>query len=336
MTEDLSLHAFTSIDGVGDLDTFVEALIAFDAIAELQELKEIERAMVAPGSHVLDVGCGFGLETVRLSQRVGPSPPVAGIDASAHFIDEARRRAAAARLVIDYRVGKAEALPYPDATFDHVRAERLLIYLHDVRGAVAEMQRVLSPGGTLALIEPDFGTTTVNLPDRALVRRAMAHEADTAVAQSWLPGTLRSMLGDLRFPLGGNGDPRRRLSAGARQGVFRQRCHERAERRSDLRRRAGCLAGRHRRLGPCRPAVRDDRLFPVHGDPLIGRLPSRRAGKPSSRASESAAAGPLVPDRGRNGPTQERKGTRRGGGRCRKACGRVRPFAVWRLEAMSP
>ena len=199
MTEDLSLHAFTSIDGVGDLDTFVEALIAFDAIAELQELKEIERAMVAPGSHVLDVGCGFGLETVRLSQRVGPSPPVAGIDASAHFIDEARRRAAAARLSIDYRVGKAEALPYPDAAFDHVRAERLLIYLHDVRGAVAEMQRVLSPGGTLALIEPDFGTTTVNLPDRALVRRAVAHEADTAVAQSWLPGTLRSMLGDLGF-----------------------------------------------------------------------------------------------------------------------------------------
>jgi ubiquinone/menaquinone biosynthesis C-methylase UbiE len=199
VTEDLSLHAFTSIDGVGDLDTFVEALIAFDAIAELQELKEIERAMVAPGSHVLDVGCGFGLETVRLSQRVGPSPPVAGIDASAHFIDEARGRAAAARLAIDYRVGKAEALPYPDAAFDHVRAERLLIYLHDVRGAVAEMQRVLSPGGTLALIEPDFGTTTVNLPDRALVRRAVAHEADTAVAQSWLPGTLRSMLGDLGF-----------------------------------------------------------------------------------------------------------------------------------------
>ena len=66
----------------------------------------------------------------------------------------------------------------------------MLIYLKDPRRAIAEMKRVTRPGGSLAFIEPDFGTTTINLPDRALVRRVMAHEADTAVVLSRLPGRL--------------------------------------------------------------------------------------------------------------------------------------------------
>ena len=78
-----------------------------------------------------------------------------------------------------------------------MRAERLLIYLADPAKAVAEMKRVAKPGGRIALIEPDFGTTTINLPNRPMVRRALAHEADTAVVQSWLPGPLLGMLRDL-------------------------------------------------------------------------------------------------------------------------------------------
>ena len=194
MTGDLSLNEFRSLDEVKALQTYIDALVAFDGIEQLQELKRIERALVRPASSVLDVGCGFGLETERLARLVAPGQPVAGIDASAHFIDEAKRRAAAAGLHIDYRAGLAETLPYADASFDHVRAERLLIYLTDVRRALAEMKRVLRPDGVLALIEPDFGTTTVNVSDRALVRRVMTHEADTAVKQSWLPGPLLAML----------------------------------------------------------------------------------------------------------------------------------------------
>jgi len=197
MAEDLSLHRFTAVDRANDLQTYISALAAFDSIAQLQELKRTARALIGPSSHVLDVGCGFGLETVRLARLVTSGPPVAGIDKSAGFIAEAERLAAADGLRIDYRVGDAAALPWPDASFDHVRAERLLIYLDDVRQAVAGMKRVVRPGGSLAFIEPDFGTTTVNLPDRALVRRALAHEADTAVAQSWLPGPLGAMLDDL-------------------------------------------------------------------------------------------------------------------------------------------
>ena len=124
---------------------------------------------------------------------------MAGIDKSADFIAEATRRAGAAELRIHFKVGDADALPYADATFADVRAERVLIYLKEPRRAVAEMKRVARPGGSLALIEPDFGTTTVNLANRALVRRVMAHEADTAVVQSWLPGQLSGILADAGF-----------------------------------------------------------------------------------------------------------------------------------------
>lgn len=199
MREDLSLNAFTDIDHVERLGTYVEALEAFDGIAELQELKQIARSQVRPGMAVLDVGCGFGLETLPLARLAGPARPACGIDKSRHFIEEARRRAAAAGLAVEYAVGSADALPYADDTFDHVRSERLLIYFDDVKSALAEMRRVLRPGGLLALIEPEFDTTTVNLPDRALVRRVIAYESDTAVAQSWLPGRLPAMLGELGF-----------------------------------------------------------------------------------------------------------------------------------------
>lgn len=198
--DDLSLKQFTAVDRAADVGNYVAVLEAFDAIPQLQELKVLARRRggIAPGKSVLDVGCGFGLETLRLAPLVAPGE-VAGIDKSADFIAEATRRAAAAGLRIDFRVGDADALPYGDASFDCVRAERLLIYLQTPEKAVAEMKRVAKPGGGIALIEPDFGTTTINLPDRPMVRRALAHEADTAVVQSWLPGPLLTMLRDLGF-----------------------------------------------------------------------------------------------------------------------------------------
>jgi SAM-dependent methyltransferase len=197
--DDLSLKQFVDMDRAGHVASYVAALEAFDAIPQMQELKALarERGGFGPGKSLLDVGCGFGLETLRLAALAGPGAAVSGIDKSADFVADAAARAAAAGLAIDFRTGDAAALPWPDARFDCVRAERLLIYLADWAAAVREMRRVAKPGGGLAFIEPDFSTTTVNLPDRAAVRRALAHEADTAVVESWLPGALLGLLEDL-------------------------------------------------------------------------------------------------------------------------------------------
>ena len=195
MADDVSLKQFTAMDRAADVAAYVTALEAFDAIPELQELKALgrERGGIAPRKSVLDVGCGFGLETLRLAALAKPGRTV-GIDKSADFIADAKARAAAAKVAVGYDVGDAEALPYADASFDCVRAERLLIYLEDPAKAVAEMRRVTKPGGRIAIIEPDFASTDINLPDRPMVRRTLAHEADTAVIQSWLPGPLLETL----------------------------------------------------------------------------------------------------------------------------------------------
>ncbi len=197
----ISLTGFTSASHGSEFDAYISALESFDQIPQLQELKRLghERIGIGPGAHVLEVGCGFGLETLRLARLAAASGKVAGCDLSADFLAEARRRAQAAGLEIAFTQARAESLPYVDHAFGIVWAERLLIYVPDVRQAVSEMRRVLHPGGRAALIEPDISTTTINLEDRALVRRVMGHEADTNVAHGWLPGLLREVLEETGF-----------------------------------------------------------------------------------------------------------------------------------------
>lgn len=196
---DLNLQKFTAIDETANPETYIAALEAFDDAEQLQELKSQARDLggIAPGKRVLDVGCGFGLETARLAKLVGAGGAAVGIDKSARFIAEAKKRAAAAGLRIDYRTGDAQALPFDDASFDCVRTERVLCYLPDPVRAVSEMRRVARPGGTLTAIEPEFATHNVNLPDRDLVRRVRTHEATTAAVTDWVPGLLFALLRDL-------------------------------------------------------------------------------------------------------------------------------------------
>jgi len=197
----MELSKFKALNDVDSVNAYISALEAFDGITELQELKELARTCggVAPGKSILDVGCGFGLETQRLANVAAAKGFVSGLDKSADFIREAQRRAESAGQSIDYQTGDATALPYGDNSFDCVRAERILIYLSDFRAALSEMRRVLKPSGKIALIEPDFSTNTINISDRALTRRVLDHEIETAVENSFLPGPLMVALEDLGF-----------------------------------------------------------------------------------------------------------------------------------------
>jgi SAM-dependent methyltransferase len=197
--DSVRLHAFTNLDRASDIQAYFAALEAFDALGELQELKKLSRALagIGPGSTVLDVGCGFGLESLRLARLVEPRGRVTGIDKSEVFIAEAKRRALAAGLSIGFEAGDAESLPYADASFDVARAERLLVYLPDPREALREMRRVTKPGGVVAAIEPDFGTNAINLQDRALVRRVLDHECDVNIPHGWLVRDMRGLMEDV-------------------------------------------------------------------------------------------------------------------------------------------
>lgn len=96
------------------------------------------------GFKILDIGCGGGYlseEMAKMGYRV------TGIDPSASSIAAARQHAAQSALSIDYRIGKAESLPFADASFEAVTCVDVLEHVDDLSKTIAEIARVLKPGG---------------------------------------------------------------------------------------------------------------------------------------------------------------------------------------------
>jgi ubiquinone/menaquinone biosynthesis C-methylase UbiE len=108
-----------------------------------------------PGLTALDVGCGPGSMTIELAQHVAPAE-VIGVDLEISQFERARA-AAAERGVrnIQFKQGDAYELPFPDASFDLVFSHAILSHLREPARALAEMRRVLRPGGLVAVSEND-------------------------------------------------------------------------------------------------------------------------------------------------------------------------------------
>jgi SAM-dependent methyltransferase len=156
------------------LDT-MDQTSQWPAIIALRAFEAEHLALVA-GHRALDVGCGRGEVSCAMAARVGPTGHVVGVDASESMLADARDRATAEGVAVDFRVGDALALDEPDGSFDAVRAERVVQWIADGEAAVAEMVRVLRPGGRLGLIDTDWRTLAIDLPDleaAAAVSRGM-------------------------------------------------------------------------------------------------------------------------------------------------------------------
>jgi len=111
------------------------------------------------GMRLLDVGCGPGSITVDLAEVVAPGD-VVGIDIQSPLVAQARARAAARRLTtVRFDVADLYRLPYPDASFDAVFANGVLMHLREPARALVELRRVLRAGGMAGLRDPDFATT---------------------------------------------------------------------------------------------------------------------------------------------------------------------------------
>ena len=107
---------------------------------------------ITAGQRVLDVGCGPGALTSELVQRLG-ADQVSAVDPSAPFVAECRARNPG----VDVLEGRAEALPYPDGSFDAALAQLVLHFVTDPEAAASELCRVLRPGGVAAACVWDFG-----------------------------------------------------------------------------------------------------------------------------------------------------------------------------------
>jgi ubiquinone/menaquinone biosynthesis C-methylase UbiE len=121
--------------------------------AQLEPAHDLMLDMVdlRPGDRVLDVACGTGLVSLRIAEAVGAAGAVVGTDISGQMVDEARRIAALREVDnAGFERADAEALPFADQSFDAAVCGLGLMYVPDPIGALAEMRRLLKPGGRAA------------------------------------------------------------------------------------------------------------------------------------------------------------------------------------------
>lgn len=157
-----------------------------------------DRAELGPGASALDVCCGTGDLALELARRVGAEGKVVGCDFSEPMLELAREKAAGAGAEVAFEWADALALPYEDASFDAVTVGFGVRNLGDLGRGLAEMARVLRPGGRLAVLEitqphrPPLSTFFSLWFDRAVPR--LGALAGDRAAYTYLPESVK------RFP----------------------------------------------------------------------------------------------------------------------------------------
>jgi SAM-dependent methyltransferase len=132
----------------------------------------VETADPRPGEAILDVGCGSGALDRLLVEWTGGANPITAVDHNRAFLNEAAALARSVGLgdAINFREGNAEALPFPDASFDVVLS-CTVAEEGDADRMIAEFVRVTKPGGRVGVIvrAMDFGVW-LGMPLRPEVR----------------------------------------------------------------------------------------------------------------------------------------------------------------------
>lgn len=149
------------------------------------------------GHRVLDIGSGNGIFASELCRIVGPEGQVIGADPAAGMIAMARTIAPQATFV----EAGATDLPFPDASFDRVTAAQVLCFVPDLGAALAELFRVLTPGGRAALLDTDWSSCVWHSEDPDLTARILASYtsvyADAHVVRRIAPGLARAGFEDI-------------------------------------------------------------------------------------------------------------------------------------------
>jgi len=168
----------------------------------VQQRAEVLALLAAqPGERVLDVGSGPGFLVASLAEAVGAGGAVHGLDPSAPMN-------AVARGLVEHRpwvtidTGDAVELPYPDGAFDAAVSTQVYEYVADIPRALAELRRVLRPGGRALILDTDWDSVVWHAADRERHRRIMAAWEEHLV-HAHLPCTLPGQLRQAGFRVTG-------------------------------------------------------------------------------------------------------------------------------------
>lgn len=167
------VSAMTMVDGYVHGYRVEEGARLADQAGTLEQLLHHDTAFPA-GSHVLEVGCGVGAQTVAIARR-SPGARITAIDVSAPSLTQARRRIRAAGFGdrVAFRLVDVHRLPDDAAEpVDHVLVCFVLEHLPDPMEVLRLLRRLVRPGGTVTVIEGDHSSTDFT-PESAAARAAV-------------------------------------------------------------------------------------------------------------------------------------------------------------------
>ena len=150
-----------------------------------------ERLGAQPGERIVDIGCGPGFYCAELAEEVGPSGSIVGVDESASMLALAERRCGELANV-ELVEGEATAAPVADGSFDAAISVQVQEYLPDIGASLAEILRVLKPGGRVLIWDIDWATASVS--GQAERTERVMHAWDEHLANPSLPRTLKREL----------------------------------------------------------------------------------------------------------------------------------------------
>jgi arsenite methyltransferase len=162
-----------------------------------QRLEVLKALQLVAGERVLDVGSGPGLLAAEMAEAIGPRGRVCGIDASEAMLAMARKRCAH-KPWCEFQKADATALAYPDANFDAAVSTQVYEYVRDIPAALAELHRVLRPGGRAAILDTDYGSLVIHTEHPARMARILS-AWDQHFVHPRLPRSLSRQLREAGF-----------------------------------------------------------------------------------------------------------------------------------------
>jgi ubiquinone/menaquinone biosynthesis C-methylase UbiE len=129
--------------------------------------RSYELMNIKNGDRILDIGCGPGIDTIPLSQFVGSTGQVIGIDIDPEMIYMANKKAQEENVtdIVLHKHFDAESIPYNSNYFDSCHSERLLQHLLTPWRTISEMVRVTKPDGWIVVSDTDQSTFSIDSPD---------------------------------------------------------------------------------------------------------------------------------------------------------------------------
>ncbi len=164
---------FSNVDQQQDNSFFFQVLEAQEKQPGIMATRAAALRMLDPqrGWRVLDAGTGLGTAAREIAQRVVPGGTVVALDFSEKMLEVAAAKALEAGIPLELAHGDVSAMQFEDDTFDAARSERVLQHVAAPETALAEMIRVVRPGGRVVVADTDWDSLAIDLPNVELAGR---------------------------------------------------------------------------------------------------------------------------------------------------------------------